>query len=317
MEASAGIVVLVLLMRKMVLRSTRSTRGTGTSMVSSRVMRVDMEVVPMVGLALAMMRLSRMAVMRLMMAMVRLTVAVMRVVVSRVIVVIVVVVLMVVVAAAAARARWSSINHESDCQILASSLTPSENLLDERLLVDLGPAGFLPLNERPQLVGEEALLEHMVGDMGQTVVRSGKVSQLDALRNDLGIMPSVQVDVAEPEDAGEVLNYEFQGGLGRNADTVLQQLLDNLTGLDTLAVLALPPGAWSVPRLNVPLEEHVVKHVLEVDEPRILELELNELSGRWEVMTRGEVVGNPELRASHVDEVNMSRFEVCGHGGLG
>lgn len=45
----------------------------------------------------------------------------------------------------------------------------------------------------------------------------------------------------------------------------------------------------------------MIKHVLQVREFVVLELKLNELSGRWnlEVSTRSELVGKPQFSVRH------------------
>jgi len=262
--------------------------------------------------AFPMVRLT-MPMMRLVVAMAtmvrRLAMAVVRIMVSRMIVVrrVVLVMLMVVMASTASRARRGGINHELDCQIFAGSLTPRKNLLDERLFINFGPARLLPLHEGPQLVRKETLLEYMVRDVRQTIMRSSQIPQLDALRNDLGIMASVQVHVAEPEHGREVLDHELQSRLGGDANAILQQLIDDLTSLDTFPILALPPSARTVPRLDVSLKEHMISHILQIHKPNILKLELNKLSSRRKMVTRREMVRNPKLGSSHVDKVNLSR----------
>jgi len=60
-------------------------------------------------------------------------------------------------------------------------LTLQQEDIDADIFSDPRAAGFLPVNYRPKFSGQEALVENVVGDVGQTFKLDRIFAQFDAL----------------------------------------------------------------------------------------------------------------------------------------
>ena len=71
--------------------------------------------------------------------------------------------------------------------------------IDADIFCNTFTAGLRPVNYRPEFGGDEAFLEDVVGEMGQTI--KFMFGQFDTLRGSWVRCVAVKIDVAEP-DAG-------------------------------------------------------------------------------------------------------------------
>lgn len=87
--------------------------------------------------------------------------------------------------------------------------------------------------------------------------------------------------------------------MGALPKTVLQQLLNGMRRLNPTPFVVLPERQRPVLGLDEALAKEVVKNVLEIHKPMVLELELNELSSHGLVAARHLMVRQPQFVVSH------------------
>lgn len=218
------------------------------------------------------------------------------------------VLMLVVVAMASSNAARSSVDDQPQRLLLTSSLAPGQHIFDAGILADFGAASLLPLDVRPKLVRQEAMAENVVGDMGQTLMGDGEVSEFEALADGLVFRGAVNVDVREPENGREILDNELDSNLGGKTHSLFDDFLNREAALDTLAILALPPRNRAVLGLDVALAKDIVKHVLQIKQGLLLVFELDELRRRRQIASRREVVCNPQFGTGHCVSYGGSGF---------
>ena len=133
---------------------------------------------------------------------------------------------------------------------------------------------LLPVNYRPVFGGDEALVENVIGNLGQTI--KFKFVQFDALGGSRVSGVAVKIDVAEPETGWYVLfkvrlmtlntyswtpviltNEELQSGLWSLANTLLEEVEDGVAWFNNTTVFAFPTSERSELGLDVTLAENL------------------------------------------------------------
>jgi len=111
----------------------------------------------------------------------------------------------------------------------------------------------------------------------------------------------MEMNVSEPKSGWNIRNDEFKSTLWAFSNTLFKEFFNREAGLHFLPIFSLPPSRRTMPSLDESLTKDMIKHVLQVREFVVLELELNELSGRGnlKMRTRSELVGKPEFSVSH------------------
>jgi hypothetical protein len=193
------------------------------------------------------------------------------------------------------------INDKANRPVLTQSLAALQESYNTDVLVDNLSTRTLPVDVAPQLVGDVALGEKVVGNVCQLLALELSRVRLNALHDD-GRAGIVGVDIAEPQRSGDVSDDESQGRVLALADTLLEEVVDVAAAFDPHTVLFFPVRTGAVLGIDPALLEDVVEDLLQVTELVTLQVEVNELSGVGLVGTRGLVVGEPNLVvAGHVD----------------
>lgn len=192
------------------------------------------------------------------------------------------------------------IDDETNGPILAQSVSAFQELNDLGVLVDGLATGALPVDVAPQVVGEEALVEQIVGDVSQLLAR--ELRRLDALNDDRRARV-VGIDIAEPQRGRDVRNDQSQRGILALADTLLDEILNLAAASDPLAILFLPVRTSAVLGVDPALLEDMVENILQVMEFVSLKIEVKELARDGPVGAGHLVVGEPDLVviAGHVE----------------
>jgi len=216
--------------------------------------------------------------------------------------------------------RWV-VNNKAERVLLRQTCSSSKQLLNADMFFNPLSTWLLPVYNRPQLRNEITLVEDVVGHVRKSFEPSWVrrwPNKLDSLGNSTSTRV-VEIDVAEPKYVRNILNDQFQSVLRALANTLFEELLNRVAGLDLLSIFSLPPRRGAMPRFNKPLPEDyniMFKHVFQVRELMVLELELDELSGRrsFEVGTRSELVGEPEFSVSHFRREKDERMKKGARG---
>jgi len=195
------------------------------------------------------------------------------------------------------------INDEANRPILTQSVAGLKKLYDAEVLADGLATGTLPVDIGPQIVGDIASVEQVVGDVSQLFAR--ELGRLDALNDDRRARV-VGVDVAEPQGGGDVGDDQFQRRLLALADTLLHEVLDVAAAPDPLAIFFLPVCTSAVLGIDVALLEDMVEDVFQVAQLVSLNIEVKELSGDGLIDAGRLVIGEPDLVvfAGHVEFCN-------------
>lgn len=121
------------------------------------------------------------------------------------------------------------------------------------------------------------MVKNVVGDVGQTFKLDWIFAKFDALRGTRlrsVVAMAMEIDVFEPKYGWFVINDELQSGLGSLANAMIEEILNEVAGLDLLTIFAFPTHEGTTFRLDVALAENVVKDVFHVHE---LFVQFNEL----------------------------------------
>lgn len=105
--------------------------------------------------------------------------------------------------------------------------------------------------------------------------------------------------VTEPDGTWCVGDDESESSLRALPEAILQQFLNDVRRLNPIPLVVLPECDRPILGLNEALAEEVFKNILEVHQPMVLELELDELSGHGLVAARHLMVGQPQFVIGH------------------
>jgi len=182
-----------------------------------------------------------------------------------------------------------------------STLSFQKKDIDADVFSDALTAGLRPVNYRPEFRGDEAFLEDVVGNLTQIIEMM--FVQFDTLHGARVRCMVVKIDVTEPEASRYVINDELQGALWSLANTLLEEVQDEVAWFNNNTVFAFPMSEGSVLRLEEALAEDMVKDVFYINE---LFVQFNELDSRWMAMVPvgSHLVCKPKLRRySHNEEL--------------
>ena len=160
-------------------------------------------------------------------------------------------------------------------------MTLQQEDTDTDIFSDPQAARFLPVNYRSKFRGQEALVENVIGDVGQTFKLDRIFAKFDALRGSCVrrvvarvVAMAMDIDVFEPKYGWYVIfkvwlmgkislttdiitNDELQSSLWSLANTKIEEVLNEVAGFDPLAVFAFPAREGTQFRLDVALAENL------------------------------------------------------------